>query len=52
VIDGSANMLGDRVGPGTYLHIPAGVEHGIHGVGEEGCTVLYLYLRDESASGR
>jgi uncharacterized RmlC-like cupin family protein len=42
---GRAEMLGEQVGPGTYLHIPAGVEHGIRDVGDEGCTVLYLYLR-------
>jgi mannose-6-phosphate isomerase-like protein (cupin superfamily) len=52
VVDGAAEMLGERVGPGTYAHVPAGVEHGLRGVGEAGCTVLYLYLRDESATGR
>jgi mannose-6-phosphate isomerase-like protein (cupin superfamily) len=51
VVDGSADMLGERVGPGTYLHVPAGVEHGIRDVGEGGCIVLYLYLREESADG-
>jgi mannose-6-phosphate isomerase-like protein (cupin superfamily) len=45
VIAGRAEMLGQRVGPGTYLHIPAGVEHGISDVGDEGCTVLYFYLQ-------
>jgi hypothetical protein len=29
----------------------AGVEHGIRDVGEGGCTVLYLYLQDESGGG-
>jgi mannose-6-phosphate isomerase-like protein (cupin superfamily) len=47
VIDGDAEMLGERVGPGTYVHVPAGVEHGIREVGDDACTVLYLYLRDE-----
>jgi mannose-6-phosphate isomerase-like protein (cupin superfamily) len=51
VVDGAAEMLGERVGPGTYLHIPAGVEHGIRDVGDGGCTVLYLYLQDETAAG-
>jgi quercetin dioxygenase-like cupin family protein len=50
VIDGTAEMLGERVGPGTYLHIPAGVEHGVRDVGEDGCTVLYLYLREDSGA--
>lgn len=49
VIDGTAEMLGEKVGPGTYAHVPAGVEHGIEHVGEAGCTLLYLYLRDEPA---
>ena len=51
VIDGAAEMLGERVGPGTYVHVPAGVEHGLRPLGEAACTVLYLYLRDESAPG-
>lgn len=48
VIDGTADMLGERAGPGTYVHVPAGVQHGISGVGEGGCTLLYLYLREEA----
>jgi quercetin dioxygenase-like cupin family protein len=52
VIDGSAEMLHEHVGPGTYLHIPAGAEHGIGDVGDDGCTVLYLYLRDDDGTGR
>jgi mannose-6-phosphate isomerase-like protein (cupin superfamily) len=51
VIDGTAEMLGERVGPGTYVHVPAGVEHGIRAVGEGGSTVLYLYLREEATPG-
>ena len=51
VVEGTAEMLGEHAGPGTYLHIPAGVEHGIRDVGEGGCTVLYSYLRDESTPG-
>lgn len=51
VLDGSAEMLGERVGPGTYVHVPAGVDHGITGVGDDGCTLLYLYLREGDAEG-
>jgi quercetin dioxygenase-like cupin family protein len=47
VIDGEGEMLGQPIGAGTYLHIPAGIEHGMDEVGPTGCTVLYLYLRDE-----
>jgi mannose-6-phosphate isomerase-like protein (cupin superfamily) len=46
VIDGSAEMLGRRVAQGSYVHVPAGVEHGITAPGVNGCTVLYLYLRE------
>ncbi|HEX6420287.1 MAG TPA: cupin domain-containing protein [Acidimicrobiales bacterium] len=49
VVDGTAEMLGERVGPGTYVHVPAGVEHGITEPGEQGCTLLYLYLREGEA---
>ncbi len=52
VVEGTAEMLGEQVGPGTYLHVPAGVEHGIRRVGDDGCRVLYLYLRDEGAGVR
>jgi quercetin dioxygenase-like cupin family protein len=50
VIDGTGEVLGRPAGPGTYLHVPAGVEHGIDHVGPDGCTVLCLYLRDEAAT--
>ncbi|HEX6237819.1 MAG TPA: cupin domain-containing protein [Acidimicrobiales bacterium] len=48
VQEGSAEMVGGRrVGPGSYVHVPAGVEHGITGVeGPEGLTIYYLYLRE------
>jgi len=52
VVDGTAEMQGERVGPGTYLHIPAGIEHDIRDVGEDGCTLLYLYLLDEPDAPR
>jgi mannose-6-phosphate isomerase-like protein (cupin superfamily) len=47
VLEGSAVLLGARVVPGTYVHIPATVEHGFSDAGPRGCTMLYLYLRDE-----
>ena len=37
--------VGDRTyGPGAYLHVPAGAEHGIDEAGPGGCTFFYLYL--------
>lgn len=48
VLAGEAEMIGRPAAAGTYLHVPAGVDHSIRPVGPDGCTVLYLYLRDES----
>jgi quercetin dioxygenase-like cupin family protein len=45
VIEGSAVILGKDVGPGSYVHIPGGVEHDIDATASQGCTVFYLYLR-------
>jgi quercetin dioxygenase-like cupin family protein len=45
VIDGRATILGTELGPGAYVHIPSGVEHDIDAASTDGCTVLYLYLR-------
>jgi hypothetical protein len=42
-----SSAAGETVGPGAYAHVPASVEHGITAVGDDGCTVLYLYLRDD-----
>ena len=44
VLAGHATVLGAEVGPGTYVHVPAGVEHDIDASSSEGCTVFYLYL--------
>lgn len=51
VIDGTAEMLGEVVGPGTYVHIPASVEHSIRALGDGPATMLYLYLREGPAGG-
>lgn len=50
VVDGTAELLGELVGPGSYVHIPARVDHGIRTAGDAACTMLYLYLREESAA--
>jgi quercetin dioxygenase-like cupin family protein len=44
VLAGHATVLGTQVGPGSYVHVPAGVEHDIDATATEGCTVYYLYL--------
>lgn len=45
VLDGRASVLGNDVGPGSYVHIPSGVEHDIDATRSDGCTAFYLYLR-------
>ena len=44
VLEGHANILGTDVGPGSYVHIPSGMDHDIDASDTEGCTVYYLYL--------
>jgi hypothetical protein len=51
VVDGSVEVLGEVVGPGAYVHIPARVDHSLRAVDDRGATVLYLYLRDDPGSG-
>jgi mannose-6-phosphate isomerase-like protein (cupin superfamily) len=47
--DGSAVIGGREVGPGSYVHVPARVEHDIDATGTSGCTLLYLYIRQNPA---
>jgi mannose-6-phosphate isomerase-like protein (cupin superfamily) len=49
ILDGAAVILGEELGPGSYVHIPSGVEHDIDATATGGCTVFYLYLRQASA---
>ena len=44
MLDGHATILGSQLGPGSYVHIPSGVEHDIDASTTDGCTLLYLYL--------
>jgi uncharacterized RmlC-like cupin family protein len=44
VLEGHARILDTEVGPGSYAHIPCGVEHDIDATSTDGCTVFYLYL--------
>ena len=45
VLTGRAEVLDVEVGPGSYVHVPAGVSHDIDATATEGCTVFYLYER-------
>lgn len=44
VVTGRAEILGIELGPGGYVHIPAGVDHDIDATRTDGCTVFYLYI--------
>ena len=43
VVTGHADVLDRWLGPGSYVHIPAGVEHDIDATETEGCTVYFAY---------
>jgi len=43
VLDGRATILGTELSAGSYVHVPAGVEHDIDATATEGCRVFYLY---------
>lgn len=45
VVEGRAVILGKELGPGSYVHVPSGVNHDIDATESDGCTVFYLYLR-------
>jgi quercetin dioxygenase-like cupin family protein len=45
VLDGEATILGTEMAPGSYAHIPSGIEHDIDASATAGCTVFYLYIR-------
>jgi mannose-6-phosphate isomerase-like protein (cupin superfamily) len=46
VVEGHATILESDVGPGSYVHVPAGVAHDFDATTSEGCTVFYLYMHD------
>ena len=53
VVAGRTEVLGEQLPAGSYAHIPAGIEHDFAAVGDEGCTVFYLYLdQADGASAR
>jgi hypothetical protein len=44
ILDGRAIILGGELDPGSYVHIPGGMEHDIDASATDGCTLLYLCL--------
>ena len=45
ILEGDVVICGRKVGPGSYVHIPAGVAHDLDATSTRGCTVFYLYIR-------
>jgi len=43
IVEGRARILGSEVGPGSYVQVPAGVEHDVDARDTEGCSFFYLY---------
>lgn len=43
VLSGHADILGRRLGPGSYAYVPSDVEHDIDATNTEGVTVFYSY---------
>jgi hypothetical protein len=44
VVAGECEIGGRVLSEGSYAFVPMGVEHGIARVGEQRCTLFYLYL--------
>jgi mannose-6-phosphate isomerase-like protein (cupin superfamily) len=51
IMEGSCQVLGQEVGPGGYVHVPAGTEHAIS-VGPWGCTFFFVYTQEPTAPPR
>lgn len=45
VIEGTCEILDRQLTAGSYVHIPAGIDHATV-AGPDGCTLLYLYRRN------
>ena len=45
VVEGTIEVLATVLGPGSYAHVPHGVQHGMVNRGDGPATFLYLYLQ-------
>ena len=45
IVSGGCVIGEDYVQTGSYVYVPAGLDHGIGRAGPDGCTIFYLYLR-------
>lgn len=43
LLQGSATIGDVQLTEGSYVHVPAGMAHATTYVGDEGCTLLYVY---------
>ena len=48
VVDGACTIRGRTMGPGSYAHIPAGVEHEVL-AGPDGVRIFYLFIESAVA---
>lgn len=46
VVSGTAEVLGRRLGPGSYWYVPAGPAHALAAVGDEPCELFYVYEQE------
>ena len=49
VLDGEAVIADQRLGPGSYVHVPSGIEHDIDASETDGVTVYYAYVLPQGA---
>jgi quercetin dioxygenase-like cupin family protein len=47
VLEGTVQVLGSSLGPGSYVHIPAGISHALVNGGDGPAVFHYLYLNPE-----
>jgi quercetin dioxygenase-like cupin family protein len=47
VLDGTVRILDRDLGPGSYAHVPPGVDHGMRD-GGAGSTFVYLYIQPDA----
>lgn len=45
VVEGELAVHGTPLGPGSFAHVPEGVEHELVNVGDGPCRFLYTYVR-------
>ena len=45
IMEGGCRVLDRDVGPGAYVHVPAGCEHAVS-VGPWGCTFFFVYAQE------